>query len=137
AVFGGPGYAWADPAAALVASAVIIVNAMLLFRRPLAELMDEEPTELVGEVRRIAEGGAGVRGVEEPTGRTSGARHWVDMHLEVDPEMPVREAHALAHRVKDEVRGQLPRIADVLVHIEPAPERPGLAHGGHAPDGGG
>jgi cation diffusion facilitator family transporter len=121
AVFGG--YAWADPAAAMVASGVIIYNATLLFRRPLAELMDEEPAEIVAEVRRISESVPGVAGVEKLTARQSGARFWVDMHLEVDPEMTVRDAHTLAHLVKDVVRSEIPRIADILVHVEPAGDR--------------
>lgn len=120
AVFAGEAYAWADPVAALVASAVILYNAALLFRRPLAELMDEEPSEVVANVRRIAEGVADVHRVEKLSARKSGTRYWVDMHLEVDPEMSVRDAHTVAHRVKDAVRGQMPRIADVLVHLEPA-----------------
>jgi cation diffusion facilitator family transporter len=120
AVVGGPRYAWADPAAALIAAAVILYNAALLFRRPLAELMDEEPTELVAEVRRIAESVPGVAAIEKLTARKSGIRYWVDMHLEVAPDMTVRDAHDLAHHVKDTVQQHLPRIADILVHIEPA-----------------
>ena len=41
--------------------------------------------------------------------------------------MSVREAHTLSHRVKDAVRGGMPSVADVLVHIEPA--RDGAAGG--------
>lgn len=115
------GYAWADPAAALLASGVILYNAFILFRRPLSELMDEEPVELVTEVRRIAGDVPGVSGIEKLTARKSGVRYWVDLHLEVDPEMSVRDAHALAHRVKDVIRERQPRVADVLVHVEPAP----------------
>jgi cation diffusion facilitator family transporter len=128
AVVGGEPYAWADPAAALIASGVIIYNAVILFRRPLAELMDEEPTELVCRVRTIAEGVPGVACVEKLTARKSGMRYWVDMHLQVDPEMSVREAHAISHHVKDIVREQLPTVADVLVHIEPD-GRPGSSGG--------
>jgi cation diffusion facilitator family transporter len=124
AVYGGPGYAWADPAAALLASGVILVNAVILFRRPLAELMDEVPAELVGQVRDISIAVPGVAGIEKLTARKSGARYWVDMHLEVDPDMTVRDAHEIAHRVKDVVREKLPRVADVLVHVEPAADRP-------------
>jgi len=50
-------------------------------------------------------------------------RHWVDMHVWVDPAMSVTVAHDLSHRVKDAVRSGLPSVADVLVHIEPARER--------------
>lgn len=122
AVIGGRDYAWADPLAALIAAGVILFNAALLFRRPLAELMDEEPAELVSEVRRIAEAVPGVAGVEKLTARKSGIYYWVDMHLEVDPDMTVRDAHQLAHQVKDIIREQQPRVADVLVHVEPVGE---------------
>jgi divalent metal cation (Fe/Co/Zn/Cd) transporter len=43
----------------------------------------------------------------------------VDMHVEVDPQMTVQSAHAIAHDVKDKVRERLPAVRDVLVHIEP------------------
>jgi cation diffusion facilitator family transporter len=120
AVVGGDAYAWADPAAALIAAGVILYNAVLLFRHPLAELMDEAPADVIAEVRRISEGVPGVAGVEKLTARKSGTLYFVDMHLEVDPDMTVRDAHALAHAVKDAVRDRMPRVADVLVHVEPA-----------------
>jgi divalent metal cation (Fe/Co/Zn/Cd) transporter len=82
--------------------------------------MDKEPTDIVERARRVAEGVPGVVDTEKAAGRTSGTRVWLDMHVRVDPAMSVREAHALSHRVKDAVRGAVPRIADVLVHIEPA-----------------
>jgi divalent metal cation (Fe/Co/Zn/Cd) transporter len=40
--------------------------------------------------------------------------------LEVDPELPVREAHRIAHVVKDSIMAGCREVADVLVHIEPA-----------------
>ncbi len=46
--------------------------------------------------------------------------YFVDMHVEVDPKMTVEKAHEIAHAVKDRVRSQIPRVRDVLVHIEPA-----------------
>jgi divalent metal cation (Fe/Co/Zn/Cd) transporter len=42
------------------------------------------------------------------------------MHVEVDPDMTVRRSHEIAHDVKDMIRGQIPAVRDVLVHIEPA-----------------
>jgi divalent metal cation (Fe/Co/Zn/Cd) transporter len=38
----------------------------------------------------------------------------------VDERISVRAGHELAHEVKDAIRRTDPRIADVLVHIEPA-----------------
>ena len=45
------------------------------------------------------------------------------MHVEVDPQMTVQRGHEIAHQVKDEVRGRIPAVHDVLVHIEPAGQK--------------
>ena len=37
-----------------------------------------------------------------------------------DPEMNVRTAHAISHRLKAHLLEKLPQVADVLIHIEPA-----------------
>jgi divalent metal cation (Fe/Co/Zn/Cd) transporter len=58
--------------------------------------------------------------VEKCMVRKSGHRYWVDMHVEVDPEMSVQRGHGIAHDVKDVVREKFPAVGDVLVHIEPA-----------------
>jgi divalent metal cation (Fe/Co/Zn/Cd) transporter len=52
--------------------------------------------------------------------RKMGGHYFVDLHVEVDGDRTVREAHAIAHRVKDQVRAVQPRVCDVLVHVEPA-----------------
>jgi divalent metal cation (Fe/Co/Zn/Cd) transporter len=48
-----------------------------------------------------------------------GYQLFVDMHIEVDPQLTVERAHQIAHTVKDVVRRKLPLVHDVLVHIEP------------------
>ncbi|HEX7598179.1 MAG TPA: cation transporter dimerization domain-containing protein, partial [Polyangia bacterium] len=42
-------------------------------------------------------------------------------HLEVDREMTVRQSHQLAHQVQLNILARLEWVADVLVHVEPAP----------------
>ena len=48
-----------------------------------------------------------------------GFEFYVDLHVIVDGELSVRGGHKIAHQVKDAVRLSNPRIAEVLVHIEP------------------
>jgi divalent metal cation (Fe/Co/Zn/Cd) transporter len=48
-----------------------------------------------------------------------GHQLFVDMHVEVDPQMTVLRSHEIAHEVKDKIREQMPNVSDVLVHIEP------------------
>lgn len=125
ALIGGAGYEPADDWAALFASAVIFWNAIRLMRAPLHELMDAHTTDFNERIRTIAIAVPRVAGVEKVLVRKSGMRYWVDMHLEVDALMTVREAHGIAHDVKDAVRAALPEIEDVLIHIEPVGEPAG------------
>jgi divalent metal cation (Fe/Co/Zn/Cd) transporter len=41
------------------------------------------------------------------------------MHLQVDPQLSIRTAHALAGKVKATLKNQLPSLSGILVHIEP------------------
>lgn len=122
AVFGGPGYAPADDWAALFAAGVILFNGCYLTRAPLRDLMDTQPTEIVKQARVVADTVHDVQGVEKVFARKSGLRYLVDMHIEVDPQMPVCRAHAIAHAVKERIRSAMPAVLDVLVHIEPSRE---------------
>ena len=127
ALFGGQAYAPADDWAALFAAGVIVFNGYRLLMPPLHELMDIDQPEIITQLREVAAGVPGVAGVEKVLARKSGLRYWVDMHVEVDPEMSVRHAHELAHGVKDAIRLALPHIEDVLIHIEPY--NPGRSNG--------
>ncbi|MBM3837972.1 MAG: cation transporter [Verrucomicrobia bacterium] len=121
ALIGGPGYESADDIAAIVAAGIIAWNGWRLLRPAMDELMDASPDlALCAEIRRVAEETSGVAAVEKCLVRKMGYHYFVDMHLEVDPQMTVLRAHEVAHQVKDRVRSQLPMIYDVLVHIEPS-----------------
>lgn len=119
ALIGGPGYEPADDWAALAAAGVIVFNSWRMARIPLSELMDTEQAGVAERAREIAAGVEGVVDVERPIARKSGTGYWLDMHVRVAPEMAVRDAHTLAHTVKDRVRGSMPRVLDVLIHVEP------------------
>lgn len=120
ALVGGPGYESADDWAALLAAGVILYNAYRLSRQPVRELMDTAPSDLIDRSRAAAATIPGVVNLDKVMARKSGTRYWLDMHVRVDPAMTVRDAHSLAHRVKDHLRASVPGIQDVLVHVEPA-----------------
>jgi cation diffusion facilitator family transporter len=87
-----------------------------------ARLTDAMPdSSLVSQIRAVALSISGVAGVEKLFVRNTGLQYHVDLHLEVDPEMTVRQAHDIANEVRFTIRRQLNWVADVLVHVEPAP----------------
>jgi cation diffusion facilitator family transporter len=119
-LIGGPSYAAADDAAALVASGIIAWNGWRLLRPAMAELMDASPgATVIKEIEETARAVPGVDRVEKCLVRKMGYHLLVDMHIEVDPQITVERGHGIAHQVKDQVRAALPQVRDVLVHVEP------------------
>jgi divalent metal cation (Fe/Co/Zn/Cd) transporter len=45
---------------------------------------------------------------------------FVELHVEVDPSVTIREGHRIGHQVKAALIAANPRIQDVIVHLEPA-----------------
>ncbi|MDQ6632069.1 MAG: cation diffusion facilitator family transporter [Verrucomicrobiota bacterium] len=120
ALIGGKGFEAADSAAAIVAAGIIAWNGWRLLRPAMDELMDAAPSKnFNAQVEKIAREIPGVDAVEKCVARKMGYHYFVDMHVEVAPEMSVAQAHQIAHRVKDKVRETMPAVSDVLVHIEP------------------
>jgi cation diffusion facilitator family transporter len=119
-LLGGPGYEAADDWAAMAAACVIAWNGWRRLRPALNELMDTAPDRKIrDEIRQLAETIPGVARVEKCFVRKMGYQFYVDMHVQVDPQMTVLRSHEIAHAVKDKVRCTLPAVNDVLVHIEP------------------
>ncbi|HUJ11857.1 MAG TPA: cation diffusion facilitator family transporter [Verrucomicrobiae bacterium] len=120
ALVGGENYRSADDWAAIFAAFIIAFNGFRLLRPAVDELMDAAPREdIVGVARAVALKVQGVKGVEKCLARKMGYGFLVDMHIEVDGELPVSVAHELAHTVKNAIRTKLPRVLDVTIHIEP------------------
>jgi cation diffusion facilitator family transporter len=121
ALIGGKGYEPADDVAALVASGLIAFNGWRLLKPALNELMDTSPDPLVvAEIRSVAEKVEGVDCVEKCFVRKMGYQLFVDMHIHVDGNITVENAHQIAHNVKDVIKEKIPVVSDVLIHIEPS-----------------
>jgi cation diffusion facilitator family transporter len=100
---------------------VIAAGARVAYQTAM-QLMDTMPDDrLMERIRQAAAQVDGVRGVEKCYARKTGFRYHVDLHLEVDPDMTVRQSHEIAHQVRLHIRKSLDWVADVLVHVEPAP----------------
>jgi cation diffusion facilitator family transporter len=121
ALIGGRGWQSADDWAALFACCVIAANGIRLLRPALYEIMDTAPRgEVVNRVRNAAAAVPGVVEIEKTFVRKMGLSFYVDLHVQVDAGITVRAGHDIAHEVKRAIQETDARIADVLVHIEPA-----------------
>ena len=120
ALIGGAGYESADDWAALAAAAIIFVNGLMILRPALEDLMDRMPgAEVVASVRQHASNVAGVLAIEKLAVRKSGMNYRVTIHVQADAGLSLHEAHVLGGKVKSTIRAAMPKVQDVLVHMEP------------------
>lgn len=117
---GGPAWGAADAYATIAVGLLMVTAAGREIYSVSSELLDQiPPPEVVENIRRLAAGYPGIHGVDRITGRKSGIYYLIDLHLEVDPQMPVRRAHYLGHQVKDWIMAAMPGVVDIVIHIEP------------------
>jgi cation diffusion facilitator family transporter len=123
ALLGGPGWEAADGWAAIGAALVILYTAWQQLRPAILELSDIVPSpQIETQIRAIARRVPDILGLDKCFVRKMGFTFYVDLHVVVNGEMSVREGHLLSHKVEDEIRGALPHVAEVLVHVEPQEE---------------
>jgi cation diffusion facilitator family transporter len=112
----------ADHVGAMVIGILICLLSVQVVHRAVAQLVDTMPDAAkMAEVRQTALLVPGALGIEKCFARRTGLRFHVDLHLEVDPDLTVRESHVIATQVRITIKETLPWVADVLVHVEPAP----------------
>ena len=101
---------------------IVIFTGIRIAKETSARLTDAMPDpNLLDQIRHVALNVPGTVGVEKLFARNTGLQYHVELHLEVDPEITVRQAHEIANEVRFAIRRRLNWVADVLVHVEPAP----------------
>lgn len=113
------GYPSADLIITVIISALIARGAWQIVRDASLTLTDTA-VEAPAEIRAAVLAVDGVRGAHAIRSRGAGDRVWVDLHIQVDPDLSVDEGHDIASVVAETVEDALERPADVTVHVEPA-----------------
>lgn len=126
-----PQFGWlrkADAVAALGVAAIVIGVIAKLGMRTVQALVDAAPEGYAEKIAAAAEQVPGVVDCHDVRVRHSGPCVFADIHVTVDGNMPLREAHAMTEQIEEAVRAVLPGV-DLVVHPEPAeteskPKRP-------------
>ncbi len=117
----GDAYAFLDPVGTVLVSFLILYAAWEIVRPTLGTLLDSAATdENESRIQTLVRSFEEVRGVHKIRTRTVGPEGIaLDLHVQVDPEMSVRDSHRLSHRIKDRLLREGPGVIDVVIHIEP------------------
>lgn len=127
-----------DPLAAMVITLMILRAAWRLTRDALQPLLDGSlPEAEEAAIRRILDEDERVLGYHKLRTRKSGSQRHADMHVQIEDESTLIEAHDLTEELEDRIRAVLPAI-HINIHTEPYREElrhQEQAHGvDHAPD---
>ena len=109
-----------DPLAALVV-ACFIGYAGYQIARATTRILSDQIVISEGDLERVVMSVAGVIGCHHIRTRGSTDHVFLDLHVWLPPDMPLKEAHDLSHIVKDKLMARYPQIADAVIHIEPPP----------------
>lgn len=109
-----------DPAAALVVAVFISYAGYEIARDALRILSDRIVIE-EDDLREVVMSVGRVLGCHHI--RTRGSRDYVflDLHIWMDPDTRLEDAHQVSHVVKDRLMARYPQIVDAIIHIEPPP----------------
>jgi cation diffusion facilitator family transporter len=114
------GYPLLDPMAALLVAG-FIGHACWSIAQEASRILGDEIVIAEAEVRLVVQSVDGVIGCEKIRTRGSADYAFLDLHLWLDGEMPLKTAHAASHVVKDRLMAKFPHLVDVVIHIEPPP----------------
>ena len=74
------------------------------------------------DIEHVVMGVPGVIGCHQIRTRGSVDHVFLDLHVWLSADMPLKDAHHLGHVVQDRVRARYPQIKDAIIHIEPPPD---------------
>lgn len=112
------GYPLIDPLASLVIAIFILRAAWEIFSQSSAVLCDRAVVdrELVKAVAMEIEG---VMACHQIRSRGRGDDLKLDLHVLVDPNLSITDAHRISHEVEEALRRKIKNLTDVIVHAEP------------------
>jgi cation diffusion facilitator family transporter len=108
----------ADSVAALVVAVIVIYVSGRLGWRTISALLDTAPRGLAEKIERVAANVPGVVDAHAIRIRPSGAHTFIDMHVTMDGNVTLKEAHAATLVIEDAILKEI-SPADVTVHVEP------------------
>jgi ferrous-iron efflux pump FieF len=109
-----------DSVVALGAAAVLAVGAIRIGKAAFDALMDRRADPaLIDGIATIARAWPGLHGFHDLKTRTAGSRVFVNIHIELDGDLSLREAHAIGAGLRRAIMTAYPQ-ADVIIHKDVA-----------------
>lgn len=113
------GFGWVDPVLATFIGGYILWSAFKIGARAFNHLMDKEvPEEEFMQIVEMIKSHEGALGCHALKTRYSGSKMFIQLHLDVDANLNLREAHDIAEQLEEKLEGAF-ADAEAIVHLDP------------------
>ncbi len=110
----------ADPVIGLAIAGLLVYSSWQIARQAYDMLMDREMSvEDRERIKEVVLGHPDVTGIHDLRTRSSGIANFIQFHIEVDPAIKLKRAHAISDQVEAAVARAYPD-ADIIIHADPA-----------------
>lgn len=114
-----PGWGMADPVIAVGIALYILQSAAKIGIRAFNNLMDRElPPEVLEEITRTLDGETAILGYHALKTRQSGSRRFIQLHLDMDESLSLKQAHEIGARIRDAIIARIGE-AEIIIHEDP------------------
>ncbi|MBI5206357.1 MAG: cation transporter [Candidatus Firestonebacteria bacterium] len=118
-IFIKSGYPIIDPISTIVISIFIAFAGYNIIKKGSQTLCD---TQAIVDVKKIFDIVLKIDGVKtchkiRTRGRLDDIH--IDMHVQVNPDMHIDNAHKICYKIENSIKKEIPEITDVIIHIEP------------------
>lgn len=117
----GNEFAFLDPLGTVVVGFMIMYTSFEIVHPTIGTLLDASAGDkILNSIRELALEAPEVQDVHKIRTRPLGSGLYaVDLHIQVDPGMNVKQAHHLSHLLQGNICSKEPTIVEATIHIEP------------------
>ena len=113
------GLIWFDPLMAVFIAFYVLFSAWKILRDAIDLLMDHEITDAERQqIMQLVLNHPKVKGMHDLRTRRSGVTVFVQLHLELDPEMSLQQAHEVSDKVSQDIRALFDDV-EIIIHQDP------------------
>jgi ferrous-iron efflux pump FieF len=113
------GSRWFDPAFALIIAGYFLWTAFRITNRSVDMLMDKEMSvQIRKDIEEIVAQNLHIHGMHDLRTRQSGMRIHISFDVELNPDLPLKEAHDIVRDLDHEILKQYPH-AEIIIHMDP------------------
>lgn len=114
------GFPLLDPIAALLISFFIALTGFEIIKNSSAVLCDAIVIADIEKIEDLVLSIDGVKSCHKIRTRGRPDDIYLDLHVQLNPDIHLDKAHKISYAIEDLIKKNIPEVAEVLVHLEPA-----------------